>query len=153
MTGARCGTSTTRACWRWWPRRGASTHRARSAPPSSTIVRFTKEALAIVFAMDKFHQNFYGIEFILRTDHKLLVTIFGPHTIIPSTPASRLQRWAITLSAYDFNIEYIRTEQNIADVLSRLISTFNERVSKQELDTPEKTYLHFASEAFNLKTP
>ncbi|CAK1596228.1 unnamed protein product [Parnassius mnemosyne] len=54
-----------------------------------------KEALAIVFAVKKFHQYIYGRRFTLRTDHKPLVTIFGPHQGIPSMTASRLQRWAL----------------------------------------------------------
>ncbi|XP_026726970.1 uncharacterized protein K02A2.6-like [Trichoplusia ni] len=109
-----------------------------------------KEALAIIFAVDKFHQYLYGRKFTLRTDHKPLVTIFGPHAGIPNTAASRLQRWAIKLSAYDFNIEYIRSDKNTADILSRLISTHKEGVISEELDTPEQTYLHFAAEALLL---
>jgi hypothetical protein len=80
-----------------------------------------KEALAIIFAIEKFHQYLYGRKFILRTDHKPLVSIFGPNIGIPSAAASRLQRWAIKLSAYDFTIEYVSTDRNTADVLSRLI--------------------------------
>jgi len=37
-----------------------------------------KEALALVFGVQKFHAYFYGKLFILITDHKLLVTLFGP---------------------------------------------------------------------------
>ncbi|XP_047522868.1 uncharacterized protein K02A2.6-like [Pieris napi] len=66
-----------------------------------------KEALAIIFAVDKFHQYLYGRKFTLKTDHKPLVSIFGPNSAVPCTAASRLQRWAIKLSAYDFNIEHI----------------------------------------------
>lgn len=55
--------------------------------------------LAIVFAVDKFHQYLYGRKFVLRTDHKPLVSIFGPNMGIPSAAASRLQRWEIKLSA------------------------------------------------------
>ncbi|XP_037876915.1 uncharacterized protein K02A2.6-like [Bombyx mori] len=106
-----------------------------------------KEALAIVFAVEKFHQYLYGRKFILRTDHKPLVSIFGPNIGIPSAAASRLQRWAIKLSAYDFEIEYVRTDKNVADALSRLIESQKNDVASEETDLPEQTYLHFSTEA------
>lgn len=109
-----------------------------------------KEALAIIFAVDKFHQYLYGRKFILRTDHKPLVSIFGPSMGIPNAAASRLQRWAIKLSAYDFDIEYVRTDKNTADVLSRLIESQKMEVASMEQELPEQTYLHFSSEALLL---
>ena len=40
---------------------------------------------------------------------------------LPSLAAARLQRWALLLSAYDYNIEYKRSrEHSNADGLSRL---------------------------------
>lgn len=119
-------------------------------PAESHYSQIHKEALAIIFAVDKFHQYLFGRKFKLRTDHKPLVTIFGMHAGIPNTAASRLQRWAIKLSAYDFDIEYIRTDKNTADVLSRLINTHKENAMNEELDTPEQTYLHFAVESLLL---
>ena len=49
------------------------------------------------------------------------MTILGPKTGIPSLAAARLQRWAIVLSAYQYGIEFKRTEAHgNADGLSRL---------------------------------
>lgn len=109
-----------------------------------------KEALAIIFAVDKFHQYLFGRKFILRTDHKPLVSIFGQNIGIPSAAASRLQRWAIKLSAYDFEIEYIKTDSNTADALSRLIKVQKTDVISEEPELPEQTYLHFSTEALLL---
>ncbi|KAG6451048.1 hypothetical protein O3G_MSEX006918 [Manduca sexta] len=118
-------------------------------PAEKHYSQIHKEALAIIFAVDKFNQYLYGRKFTLRTDHKPLVSIFSPNTSIPCTAASRLQRWAIKLSAYDFNIEYVKTDQNTADVLSRLIKTHKEEAVNED-ELPEQTYLHFATEALLL---
>ncbi|XP_026319241.1 uncharacterized protein LOC113229771 [Hyposmocoma kahamanoa] len=81
-----------------------------------------REATAIIFGVRRFHQYLYGraSPFVLRTDHKPLLTIFGPHRGIPEVSANRLQRYAIFLAAYNYTIEYIRSSDNSADFLSRL---------------------------------
>ncbi|XP_065188286.1 uncharacterized protein K02A2.6-like [Sycon ciliatum] len=80
-----------------------------------------REALAIVFAVKRLHMYLYGRPFVLRTDHKPLLRIFGPHSDMPATAVSRLQRWAVILSEYEYQIEHISGTANvIADCLSRL---------------------------------
>ena len=59
-----------------------------------------REALSIIFGIKKFHQFLYGRSFLLVTDHKPLLTIFGPKKGIPVLSASRLQHWTIILSGY-----------------------------------------------------
>ncbi|UYV81477.1 K02A2.6-like, partial [Cordylochernes scorpioides] len=79
-----------------------------------------KEALAIIYGVTKFHQFIYGRKFILITDHKPLVTILGPKSGIPTLSTSRLQRWALILSAYTYDIKFRRTQDHgNADLLSR----------------------------------
>lgn len=83
-----------------------------------------REALALVFALKKFHRYIYGRKFELRTDHKPLLSIFGSKEGIPVYTASRLQRYALILLAYDFTIKYIDTKSfAYADFISRLIET------------------------------
>ncbi|XP_062575345.1 uncharacterized protein K02A2.6-like [Saccostrea cucullata] len=79
-----------------------------------------REALAIIFGVTKFHSYLYGRKFTLITDHKPSTTIFGPKKGIPVLTASRLQRWALQLTSYQFDIKYRATgkHQN-ADTLSR----------------------------------
>ena len=80
-----------------------------------------KEALSLIFGIKKFHHYLYGRPFILVTDHKPLLSILGPKRGIPSLAAARMQRWALLLSAYQYDIEFRSTEQHgNADGLSRL---------------------------------
>lgn len=80
-----------------------------------------REALSIVFGVKKFHQFLYGRNFTLITDHKPLLAILGPKSAIPTLAAARMQRWALVLSAYDYEIEYRRSENHAnCDALSRL---------------------------------
>ena len=59
-----------------------------------------KEALSLVYAIEKFHYFVYGRKFTLVTDHKPLKYLLGPYTGIPHMAASRMQRWAIKLMKY-----------------------------------------------------
>ncbi|XP_053699045.1 uncharacterized protein K02A2.6-like [Sabethes cyaneus] len=82
-----------------------------------------KEALALVFAVTKFRRMLLGRKFTLQTDHQPLLKTFGSKKGIPLHTANRLQRWALSLLGYDFNVEYVSTDNfGYADVLSRLIS-------------------------------
>ena len=82
-----------------------------------------REALAVIFGIKKFHQFLYGRKFILITDHKPLLSLFGSHKGIPAMAANRLSRWALILSQYEYSIEYRNTkEHGNADALSRLPS-------------------------------
>lgn len=63
----------------------------------------------------------FGRKSILYTDHKPLLKIFSPQGATPVLAVSRLQRWAILLSSYRYDIKY-KSSSNIAnaDALSRL---------------------------------
>lgn len=76
-----------------------------------------KEALALVWVVERFHFYLFGREFELITDHKPLETIFGTK----SKPCARIERWVLRLQSYKFNVVYKSGKTNIADPLSRLI--------------------------------
>lgn len=75
-----------------------------------------KELLAIVWAVKHFRPYLYGRNFIIQTDHKPLIYLFGMRD-----PSSRLMKFRLVLEEYDFSIEYIKGSQNAAaDAMSRL---------------------------------
>ena len=80
-----------------------------------------KETLGLIFGVQHFHQYLYGRKFVLVTDHKPLLSILGPKNAILPLAAACLQRWAVLLSAYLYDMEFRRTERHAnADSLSRL---------------------------------
>ena len=83
--------------------------------------QLAKEALAILFGVSKFHHYLYGRCFVICSDHKPLMHIFNPSKAIPSIASTRLQRWALTLSGYQYSIKYREGSYMCnTDMLSRL---------------------------------
>ena len=71
--------------------------------------------------MKKFHQFLYGRHFKIYTDHKLLLGLLNPEEVTPLMTSSRMQRWALTLLAYEYELLYCPGNENgNADGLSRL---------------------------------
>ena len=80
-----------------------------------------KEALALVFGVKKFHDFLYARPFTLVTDHKPLLAILGPKKGVPTLAAARMQRWALILAAYQYQLQFRSTDEHKnADMLSRL---------------------------------
>jgi hypothetical protein len=63
-----------------------------------------KEELAIIFGIKRFHQYLAGRTFTIHTDHRLLQHILAEDKPVPTLASARIQRWALTLSAYNYTI-------------------------------------------------
>ena len=78
-----------------------------------------KEALACVFAIEKWHVFLCGRRFKLRTDHQALVTLLGSSGT--GRAPLRIARWIERLRGYNFSVEYqAGSSNNIPGMLSRL---------------------------------
>ena len=93
-----------------------------------------KEGLAIIFGVTKFHTYLYGRPFQIESDHKPLAFLFSENKGVPEQASSRIQRWALLLSGYQYTIRHkAGKDLSNADALSRLpLST----TVPEELCTP-----------------
>ena len=91
------------------------------SPAEHKYAQIDKEGLAIIFGVKRFHQYLLGRKFTIYSDHKPLEHLFGRSRAVPSLASARIQRWALTLGAYNYEICYKPgKDQASADLLSRL---------------------------------
>ena len=91
------------------------------SPAEKKYAQVDREGLAIVFAVLKFRQYLLGRHFEIKTDHKPLIHLFSPARATSQMASARVQRWALILSGYDYDISHKSGQSNQdADALSRL---------------------------------
>ena len=94
---------------------------SRSLGPAEKYSQLDKEGLAIIFGVRRFHQYLVGRHFTILSDHKPLQHLFQETSGVPILASARIQRWTLTLGAYDYSIQYKPgTAHANADVFSRL---------------------------------
>lgn len=69
-----------------------------------------KEALSCFWATNHFTFFLWGIPFVLRTDHKPLLSLFSSKNIEKTTP--RIGKWLVYLQNLNFKIEYVPGNKN-----------------------------------------
>ena len=88
-------------------------------PAEKNYSQLEKET--IVYGVKKFLTYLCGRHFTIFSDHQPLRRLFNESKGIPAMAASRIQRWALTLSAYEYSIAYRPEKEHAnADALSRL---------------------------------
>lgn len=88
-----------------------------------------REALGVIWGMEKFETFLYGIKFELYTDCKALQFLYSPQ----SKPSARILRWVLRAQCFDFSVKHLKGTLNIADPLSRLVSnTDDEEVAREQ---------------------
>lgn len=88
-----------------------------------------KEALAIVWGVERFSFYLMSKSFSIRTDSEANEFIFGDGRKASKRAISRAEAWALRLQPFDFNMKRVPGQLNVADTLSRLID-------KAQLDEP-----------------
>lgn len=84
--------------------------------PEKRYCQPEREALALVWGVERFRYYLLGIDFEVETDHKTLETIFATK----NTASARIERWALRIQAFRFKVVYRKGKSNLADPLSRL---------------------------------
>lgn len=103
--------------------------RALSGPELNYSI-YELEALAVLFALEKFKFYLEHQRFRLETDNQALSWVLGR-----PRKTGRLARWAIRISAFQFDVVHIRGSQNsIADALSRMFEQDGDH--KGDLQSP-----------------
>ena len=79
-----------------------------------------KEVAAIMFGVKRFHQYLYGRKFSIVSDRNPLQYLLNKTKAVPAMASARLQRWALTLSAYQCTSYRPGEKTANSDGLSRL---------------------------------
>lgn len=79
-----------------------------------------KEALAAVWGMEKLDYYLIGLKFKLCSDLQAFEFLYANLHQGNKRSMTRAQGWLLRCMAFDFDIEYVKSEDNIADPLSRL---------------------------------
>lgn len=79
-----------------------------------------REALAVVWAAEHFHYYLLGQKFTIRTDAQGIACIFDRDREAPKRVLRRAEGWAMRLDSFDYEIEFVKGKENIADSPSRL---------------------------------
>lgn len=91
-----------------------------------------REALGIVWAIEHYHYYLRGRPFTVKTDARGIAYIFDRERVSSKRIISRAEGFALRLGEFNFKIEYVRGNYNIADSPSRLCEGEDEEFTERE---------------------
>ena len=104
-------------------------------PAERNYSQIEREALAIVWAVKRFHRYLYARQFVLCTDHRPLEMIFDPYKSLSEVVSNRIQRWGIFLTSYRYTVEFRPTGKHAnADMCSRYPVVHEEEPELEEIN-------------------
>ena len=83
-------------------------------PREQNYPSIEREILSIVFALAKFHIFVYGKRITLKSDCRPLLFL---NSIVKRSP--RLARWIMAIQQYDLDLQWVKGDQQLADVFTR----------------------------------
>ncbi|XP_055605745.1 uncharacterized protein LOC129753919 [Uranotaenia lowii] len=99
-----------------------------------------KEALAIVWGVERFRFYLLGRSFVIRSDAEANEYIFNANHRLGKRAVTRAETWALRLQPFDFVVKRVAGNENIADSLSRLIEGSQTAIPFEENDEPHLLY-------------
>jgi transposase InsO family protein len=102
-----------------------------------------KEALSLVWGVERFKYYLMGLQFELVTDCKPLEFLFTPG----SKPCARIERWILRLQSFHYTVKFKPGKTNVADPLSRLVV----QKMTREFDKDTEEYVFHVITAVNSK--
>ncbi|XP_055543055.1 uncharacterized protein K02A2.6-like [Wyeomyia smithii] len=109
-----------------------------------------REALSAVWAVEHFSFFLLGRNFTLRTDAQGVAFILNRSREDSKRALTRADGWALRLSPYNYDVEYVRGRDNIADSSSRLYcgedAPFDEDASPWEIAHLQANRVEFLTE-------
>lgn len=120
-------------------------------PTEKKYAQNQREALGAVWAVEHFSYFLLGRHFTLRTDAQGVAFILNRSREESKRALTRADGWALRLSPYSYDIEYVPGKENIADPSSRLYygedAPFDDETSPWEIATIQANSIEFLTES------
>lgn len=91
-----------------------------------------KEALAVVWGVERFSYYLLTRPFTIRTDAEAIQYIFNANHRLGKRAITRAESWSLRLQPYNYDIQRVPGNQNVADALSRLIPETQKSIPFEE---------------------